>query len=128
MLDDTLLDLEDLPILDDEVDRYLDAEIDQLCCEENGLNLMLDDGIEQLIEANILNDDLRLMNNGIAVPYLESEALTECGECEECDDDEECIIDEDDDDDEDEEENVPSDGDYTAYWEDDDDYDEEDDD
>lgn len=127
MLDDTLLDLEDLPILDDEVDRYLDAEIDQLCCDENGINKMLDDGIEQLIEANVLNDDLRLMNNGIAVPYLESEALTECGECEECDDDEDCIIDEDDDD-EDEEENVPSDGDYTAYWEDDDDYDEEDDD
>ena len=40
-IDIILDDLEDLPILDDEVDEYLDAEIDQLSVEGEALGVWI---------------------------------------------------------------------------------------
>ena len=100
-LDIILDDLEDLPILDDEVDEYLDAEIDQLCCEESGINMMLDNDVDALVEAKVVS--------------LEDKALLECGDCDEDDDDDCCEADDDDDD---EEECAPrySEDRYDAYY------------
>lgn len=102
-IDIILDDLEDLPILDDEVDEYLDAEIDQLCCEESGINMMLDDDVDALVEAKVVS--------------LEDKTLLECGDCDE-DDDDDCCEADDDDDDDDEEECAPrySEDRYDAYY------------
>lgn len=103
-LDIILDDLEDLPILDDEVDEYLDAEIDQLCCEESGINMMLDKDVDALVETKQV--------------LLDESAMNECGDCCEDDDDDDLCEDDDDDDEDDEEECAPrySEDRYDAYY------------
>ena len=52
-----------IPILDDDADEYLDAEIDELCCEgDTSIGAMLDAEIESLQESGILNESLELVD------------------------------------------------------------------